>query len=335
MTSRGADLPGLTRDPPTRVSEPDVLVIGGGPAGLTAAAQLAPRVAGPVLVLEREAEAGGIPRHSDHLGLRHPRPAPVLSGPAYARRLVRCGSARAPRSARTRRWSPAGRRTAPARGHQRRTAADSYAPRPSSWPPARANGPEPPGCIPGDRPDGVYTTGQLQNLVHLHHASPGTSAVVVGAELVSWSAVLTLREAGCRPVPMMTEHAPRRVVRRVQPGRPAGPADTGRHRHPASSASSAVDGSSRSRSRTAAPVQRRADRLRHRRVHRRLDPRPRAGPDGRPRPRPGTHSGPLVDTALRTSRPGVFAAGNLVHPVDTADVAASTGCTSPSRYAAG
>lgn len=35
--------------------------------------------------------------------------------------------------------------------------------------------------------------------------------------------------------------------------------------------------------------------------------------------------GPLVDTAMRTSSPGVFAAGNLVHPVDTADVAALDG----------
>ena len=35
--------------------------------------------------------------------------------------------------------------------------------------------------------------------------------------------------------------------------------------------------------------------------------------------------GPRVDTALRTSRDGVFAAGNLVHPVDTADVAALDG----------
>jgi hypothetical protein len=35
--------------------------------------------------------------------------------------------------------------------------------------------------------------------------------------------------------------------------------------------------------------------------------------------------GPLVDTALRTSRPGIFAAGNLLHPVDTADVAALDG----------
>ncbi|ASQ91829.1 FAD-dependent oxidoreductase [Streptomyces sp. 11-1-2] len=35
--------------------------------------------------------------------------------------------------------------------------------------------------------------------------------------------------------------------------------------------------------------------------------------------------GPLVDTALRTSRTGVFAVGNLLHPVDTADVAALDG----------
>jgi hypothetical protein len=37
------------------------------------------------------------------------------------------------------------------------------------------------------------------------------------------------------------------------------------------------------------------------------------------------HRGPLVDMALRTSAPGVFAAGNLLHPVDTADVAALDG----------
>jgi hypothetical protein len=35
--------------------------------------------------------------------------------------------------------------------------------------------------------------------------------------------------------------------------------------------------------------------------------------------------GPLVDTALRTSQTGVFAAGNVLHPVDTADIAALDG----------
>ncbi len=46
----------------------DVVIVGAGPAGLTAAQHL--RLAGvaSVLVLEREAAAGGIPRHSDHLG---------------------------------------------------------------------------------------------------------------------------------------------------------------------------------------------------------------------------------------------------------------------------
>jgi hypothetical protein len=35
--------------------------------------------------------------------------------------------------------------------------------------------------------------------------------------------------------------------------------------------------------------------------------------------------GPVVDASLRTSTPGVFAVGNLVHPVDTADAAALDG----------
>ena len=67
--------------------------------------------------------------------------------------------------------------------------------------------PRPARLIPGDRPDGVYTTGQLQNLVHLHRAEVGSRAVVVGAELVSWSAVMTLREAGCATVAMISTYA--------------------------------------------------------------------------------------------------------------------------------
>jgi hypothetical protein len=35
--------------------------------------------------------------------------------------------------------------------------------------------------------------------------------------------------------------------------------------------------------------------------------------------------GPLVDSAQTTSRTGIFAIGNLTHPVDTADVAALDG----------
>jgi len=45
-----------------------VAIVGGGPSGLTAAAALASQVDGQVLVIERETETGGIPRHSDHPG---------------------------------------------------------------------------------------------------------------------------------------------------------------------------------------------------------------------------------------------------------------------------
>lgn len=47
------------------VTEFDAVVVGGGPAGLAAAATLASRTSARIAVLEREAEAGGIPRHSD------------------------------------------------------------------------------------------------------------------------------------------------------------------------------------------------------------------------------------------------------------------------------
>ena len=65
-----------------------VAIVGGGPSGLTAAAALAEQIDGEVLVIEREAEAGGIPRHSDHLGYGIRDLKRFISGPSYARRLT-------------------------------------------------------------------------------------------------------------------------------------------------------------------------------------------------------------------------------------------------------
>ena len=54
-----------------------VAVVGGGPAGLSAAIELRRRGVPGVVVLDREAEAGGIPRHARHqgFGLRDQRRA--------------------------------------------------------------------------------------------------------------------------------------------------------------------------------------------------------------------------------------------------------------------
>ncbi len=66
----------------------DVLVVGAGPAGLSAAAELRRLGVRSVLVADREAEAGGIPRHSWHTGYGLRDLHRVMTGPAYARALA-------------------------------------------------------------------------------------------------------------------------------------------------------------------------------------------------------------------------------------------------------
>lgn len=300
------------------MTAPDVVIVGGGPAGLTAARELARDRS--VVVLDREREAGGIPRHSDHLGYGMRDLRRVTSGPAYARRLVDAAlSAGAEIRTEAQATGWAGERTLEVTSPQGRTVMTAGAVVLATG--ARER-PRAARLVPGDRPAGVLTTGQLQNLVHLQHRSPGARAVVVGAELVSWSAVLTLREAGCETVLMTTEHA-------------------------RGESYAAFRGPARAVLRTPVATSTRVVRVlgRDRVVGVEVE-----GPEGARREiacdtvvftggwipdhelvrlggidlDPAT-LGPRVDSALRTSAPGVFGAGNLLHPVDTADVAALDG----------
>lgn len=183
--------------PPSPLAPPtagEVVVVGAGPAGLALADALARRGV-DVVVLDREPEAGGIPRHCHHrsfgLDLRRP-----LRGPDYARRRVdralEAGAAiragvtvtgwdddRLVFSAPTGPGSIGAKAVVLATGCRER--------------PRSAR------LVPGDRPAGVMTTGQLQQLVEVG-AFAGTHAVVVGAEHVSYSAALTLRGAGAKVV---------------------------------------------------------------------------------------------------------------------------------------
>lgn len=305
-----------------RAVSADVAIVGGGPAGLTAAAELASAGDLRVVVLERESAAGGIPRHSDHPGYGMRDMRTFISGPSYARRLVKRAVA-AGVDIRTDSmvtgWSgdtslevtsPAGRQRVDARAVILATGARER--------------PRPARMIPGDRCAGVYTTGHLQNLVHLQHREVGRRAVVVGAELVSYSAVLTLKHVGCETVLMTTTYpspesyavfnaaartpflsaqvATRTRVTRII-GKPALTAvevediDTGARR--------IVECDTLVLTGDWIPDHELARS---------------AGLDMDT----GT-LGPLTDPAMRTSRPGVFAVGNLLHPVDTADIAALDG----------
>lgn len=299
----------------------DVAVVGAGPAGLSAAAKLASTYCRKVLVFERETTPGGIPRHCDHPGFGIRDLRTFLSGPDYANRLAeraRSTGADIHTQAMVTAISPDSTLQVTTPGGLLRVK-----PKALIVATGARERPRPARLIPGDRTAGVYTTGHLQNLVHLHHKPVGRRAVIVGAELVSWSAVMTLREAGCATVLMTTRYpnaeaysmftipgkailkvpvATRTRVSRII-GKPTVQAveiedlDTGARR--------ILDCDT---------VVLTGDWIPDHELLR------SAGIDLDPHTR-----GPLVDTALRTSRPGVFAAGNLCHPVDTADIAALDG----------
>jgi NAD(P)H-nitrite reductase large subunit len=61
--------------------------------------------------------------------------------------------------------------------------------------------------IPGTRPQGVFTTGSLQRFVHQEHLTVGKRAVIIGAELVSLSALMTLMSARVKCAMMVTEES--------------------------------------------------------------------------------------------------------------------------------
>ena len=123
-------------------------------------------------MLERESAAGGIPRHSDHLGYGIRDLRTVLSGPHYAHRLVAqalSAGADIRTEAMVTGW--AGERALEVTSPRGREVIEASAVILATG--ARER-PRPARLIAGDRPAGVYTTGHLQNLVHLHgRASAG------------------------------------------------------------------------------------------------------------------------------------------------------------------
>ena len=68
--------------------------------------------------------------------------------------------------------------------------------------------------VPGDRPSGVLTTGELQQRVYLGGERLAGRALVVGAEHVSFSAAVTLAHAGARVIALVTDQ---RAARRATP----------------------------------------------------------------------------------------------------------------------
>lgn len=290
----------------------DVAIIGGGPAGLSAAAELKRLGVGSVIVLEREREAGGIPRHCGHYPFGMREFSRVLRGPDYAARLVNkavhsgvdvltqvavTALQPGPRLAIA---TPNGvstltaRRVLIATGVREKTRA------------AR--------LIGGTKPGGIVSTGALQGLVYLDGIQPFLRPVVLGTELVSFSALLTCRHAGIEPVamiepgprvtawsasallprvlgiPVLLETAIARILGRAQV-EAVEVSDRAGHLRTIETDGVIVSG------------QFVPEAALLRESHLMIDP---------------VSGGPAVDQFLRLSDPDYFAAGNLLRPVETA-----------------
>lgn len=180
-----------------------VAIIGSGPTGIAAALELKKSGINDIIILEREKEGGGVPRHCGHPPFGLHEYHRILTGPAYARRNIQTiQDAGIPlllkHSVTSLRpnglldvVSPQG----PVQIDAKRVllaTGTRETPRSARF-------------VSGTRPLGICNTGALQAMVYLKNMVPFRRPLVVGSEIVSFSALWTCKKADIQPVAMIEE----------------------------------------------------------------------------------------------------------------------------------
>ena len=157
----------------------DVLIVGGGPAGLAAAVRLKETGVGDILVVEREHSPGGILRQCIHDGFGLTRFGESLSGPEYAARFIKRArelGIRCLTNAAVTNITADKQVTAVTRDglmhYQAKAVVLTMGCR------ERTRGAL---AIPGERPAGVYTAGVAQAYMNLYDRMPARDVIILGS----------------------------------------------------------------------------------------------------------------------------------------------------------
>ena len=157
----------------------DVVIVGGGPAGLAAAVELYKQGIRDILIVEREKHPGGILRQCIHDGFGLARFHTTLSGPEYAARFIQEAKTMGiPCETDTTVLHISGDKQVTVVNENGIRQIQAKAVILTMGCRERTRGAV---GIPGERPAGVFTAGVAQAYMNLYNRMPGREAVILGS----------------------------------------------------------------------------------------------------------------------------------------------------------